>query len=340
MKMTNIKNTRVAVAGCKSTTEYLIRSLHQAGLTVDLLITISPQKAQKVAVADYKDLRSFAINEGIECYTAHKYHLKTIEDQTYLTTVSIDVLFVIGWQRLIPPWLLNHLSQGAFGMHGSADNLPKGRGRSPINWSLIEGRTSFTTNLFRYDAGVDSGDILDSITFCVTSADTAETCHFKNSLAMKTLIIRHYNAIISGEFNLRKQSDNTATFYPKRRPTDSLIDWSSSIHVLHRFIRAVTKPFNGAFTHGQAGVVRLYRAEVFETQLFGFDQCIWGQVVEIFPHDKFLIRVNGGLLLVHEYEGQIALNEVLHDAGLSRQIFATNDRGYHDLTEEELKSLS
>ena len=52
-----------------------------------------------------------------------------------------------------------------------------------------------------------------------------------------------------GHFKLQKQKDILPTYYPKRTPDNSLIDWGLGIYELERFIRAVTKPFNGAFTY-------------------------------------------------------------------------------------------
>ena len=137
---------------------------------------------------------------------------------------------------------------GSFGMHGSSMDLPLGRGRSPMNWSLIEGRDIFFTNLFRYDSGVDSGDILDTFRFDILDKDTSETLHFKNTLAMKFLIEKNLDSLLGKDFHLKKQKNISPTYYPKRTPDDSLIDWNSNINDLDRFIRAVTKPFNGAFT--------------------------------------------------------------------------------------------
>ena len=60
-----------------------------------------------------------------------------------IKSLNIDIIFCMGWQRLIPEWLLNDLSVGAFGMHGSNKPLPHGRGRSPLNWSLIQDKNMF-----------------------------------------------------------------------------------------------------------------------------------------------------------------------------------------------------
>ena len=132
---------------------------------------------------------------------------KSKEDLDFISSLNIDLVFVVGWQRLIPKIILESLSIGAFGMHGSSMDLPLGRGRSPMNWSLIEDKKFFYTNLFKYNSGVDSGDILDTFKFSITNKDTAETLHFKNTLSMKYLILKNIDSLLNNSFTLKKQRD-------------------------------------------------------------------------------------------------------------------------------------
>ena len=107
-------------------------------------------------------LKVFVKNK-VEVYTSHKYSLKSEEDFAFSKN-NFQIGFVVGWQRLIPENILDTFI-GVFGMHGSAMKLPKGRGRSPMNWSIIEGRKVFYTNLFKYNSGADDGDVLDTFKF-------------------------------------------------------------------------------------------------------------------------------------------------------------------------------
>src|SRR5690349_13955899 len=157
--MSNSKT--IAVFGCKATTRFLVESLH-ALYPVKHLITMDPAGGAKHEVADYADLADWARGQGIQLYQVTQYSLKNQHDQENINSLNIDIAFVMGWQRLIPNEILSRLGVGAFGMHGSSVNLPVGRGRSPMNWSIIEGRRMFYTNLFKYDPGVDSGDIVDT----------------------------------------------------------------------------------------------------------------------------------------------------------------------------------
>src|SRR5688572_21829048 len=135
----------LAVAGCKSTTKDLLDFVVGSGHSVASLITLSPEQGQRHEVAGYLDLAPFARAHAISLYQAQDYGLKGETDRAVLGALPIDVLLVLGWQRLIPDWLLSKLGVGAFGMHGSSERLPAGRGRSPLNWSIIQGRRSFLT---------------------------------------------------------------------------------------------------------------------------------------------------------------------------------------------------
>ncbi|MFH1920808.1 MAG: formyltransferase family protein [Planctomycetota bacterium] len=325
---------RIGLFGCKHTTLFLLEAL----LTkVDIagVVTISPAAGEKFQVADYCNLKAHCEKQGVPCYVAKKYSLKDSDDADQVANLKLDLAFVIGWQRLVPEEVLSTLSIGAFGMHGSPDDLPKGRGRSPMNWSLIEGRTHFHTNLFRYDAGVDSGDILDTFVFSIQRSDTAETMHFKNTLAMKRLVLRNLDRLLSGQFELRKQRDLTPTFYPKRTPKDSLIDWHQDLFKIESFVRAVTRPFNGAFSFVDSRKVTIWRAHVFETDLvdFGSRDEEPGTIAEVFPNGKFLVRCRGGLLLVHEYDTSQTLEAGMHlrSPEDAMPTFPTNRHGFHDM---------
>src|SRR5688572_9713863 len=146
---------KIGIAGCKHTTKDLILGLKRNGLRIDHCLTLTPEKAQSHEVAGYYDLRVFLDEEQIPFTIANNYNLKSKEDQEKLLPLGLDILLVMGWQRLIPEWYLNALSVGAFGMHGSSKPLPHGRGRSPMNWSLLQGKTIFYTHLFQYKPGID-----------------------------------------------------------------------------------------------------------------------------------------------------------------------------------------
>ena len=331
--MTGTKRTRTAIIGCKSTTRYLYQSLRST-IAIDSIVTIDPDTADRNQVADYDDLGD--LGSTVQVHVARTYALSTPEDLAMFTRAPYDIALVAGWQRLIPDAVLQTLRVGAFGMHGSSENLPKGRGRSPLNWGLIEGRQWFFTNLFRYAPGIDDGPVVDPACFSINHSDTAETLHFKNLLAMVQLVKKNVAGLVDGTTALQPQPGAEPTYYPKRTPDDSIVDWSLGVFELDRHIRAVAPPFNGAFSFIGDGLVRLIRASIFYTDVESHPfQCSQpGEICGVFPNGKFVVRVNGGALLVHEFEdldGVVVEGAVFTSPEANIRRFPRNDRGYLDL---------
>lgn len=295
--------TRIAFAGSKTTTYECMRQLLLDGFRIDLLVTLTPEQGRHYEVAGYMDLRAFATEHGIRVLHPASYSLREPADQALLEPEAIDILLVIGWQRLIPDWWLSRLGRGAFGMHGSPEPLPRGRGRSPLNWSLLQGKTSFLTHLIRYDAGVDSGGIVGVQKFDITLWDDPDVLHMKNRIAMSRLLRQHLPAIEAGTAVYRPQpADISPTYLPKRSADDGRVVWEDQDMMrLYNHIRAQTRPFPGAFSHLGESQERFYfwKGHPFDSRLEY--EARPGTVVETFYDGSFLVAVWDGSVRIFDY---------------------------------------
>lgn len=296
----DVVRPRIAVAGAQSSTIDFLDGLHRGGLQVDLVLTVGPELAGPIA--DYQDLGPTAAKHGARCLRVATYAMQDEATKDLLSKERIDVLFVVGWQRLIPGWLLDRIPLGAYGMHGSAERLPRGRGRSPMNWSIIEGRDRFYTNLFRYDEGIDSGAIVDTQRFDITERDTIRSLQHKNTLAQVRLTLRHIDAILQGTAPLRPQPTDVApTYYPKRTPEDGVIDWRDDVGRIDRLVRAVGAPYPGAFTYDKDVQVMVWAGSPFDTQI-RFDGAEPGEIVAAFHDGTFVVKCADATFYVTEWE--------------------------------------
>lgn len=299
-----MKKTIIGIAGNKTTTLELINDLEEARISVDYLIHLTPLMATDAAVSQYLDLRETAQARGIKVYHPKTYSLKSEEDRQNITDLRIELLFVMGWQRLIPNWFLTQLKYGAYGMHGSSFPLPEGRGRSPMNWSLVEGRTEFVTHLFKYEPGIDDGMIVGYQWFDINGWDTCETLHFKNRIAMSRLIKENLDKIINEEVSLQSQVDRPPSYYHKRTWKDGIIPWEHSTMQIYNRVRAVTNPFPGAFTFDVDGgnKVMIWDAQPFDTRLC-YD-AVPGSIVEVLYNEQFVVKTGSDSLLVTSWTGK------------------------------------
>jgi methionyl-tRNA formyltransferase len=106
------------------------------------------------------------------------------------------------------------------------------------------------------------------------------------------------------------QQHGEPTYYPKRTPEDGRIDWSKTVFELYNFIRALTKPYPGAFTYIDERKIMIWKAQPFDTRISYFGKKE-GEIVRIFDDGAFVVNCNSGLLLVTEYEGSISDGDIL-----------------------------
>ncbi len=261
--------------------------LASAGYHLDYFINVGPERAG--SISDYLNLSEFAEAHGAQLLRPPTYSMTDARSQEIFADHAIDLVISVGWQRLFPPWFLNRLRLGAYGMHGSAEPLPKGRGRSPMIWSILEGRKQFYTYLFRYDEGVDSGMIVGRQLFDVFPWDTISTLQHKNAVAQAQLLLAHLPALLQGEAALVPQPDDVEpTYYPKRAPEHGVIDWNETAERVDRLVRAVAAPYPGAFSFSDEVRVHIWSGGVFDTNL-GFSPAV-GEIVHAFHDGTFVVQ--------------------------------------------------
>jgi len=158
-----------------------------------------------------------------------------------------DLIFSFYYRRLLSKALLDVPPLGAVNLHGSL--LPKYRGRAPINWAILRGEVQTGVTIHYMDEQADHGDIIAQRPVPITVEDTAFTLSRAIAAAARSLLGEMYPLIVSGRA-LRVPQDHAATTrFGRRRPGDGLIDWRASDWQIYNLVRAVTRPFPGAFTY-------------------------------------------------------------------------------------------
>lgn len=298
--MSNInQNKRLVLCGSHEGGIKAVVGLIESGYKFSALVCLTPEQAKKYNISGYYDYRSLAYELNIPIYIPKTYDLAVDEDIDFFKQGEFDLLIQAGWQRLFPDKVLSSLNIGALGLHGSSDLLPKGRGRSPMNWSLIEGRHRFLMHLFLIKAGVDDGDIIGVKDFDINTYDDIETLYFKYGLVYRDLLIEYLPSVLAGDLRVHPQKGKPS-FYPKRSPEDGHIDWEEmDIWQIYNFVRGQTRPYPGAFADVDGCKIRIWRCRPFDSRI-RFDGATYGEVVERFG-DKLIINCRGGLLIIDEW---------------------------------------
>jgi methionyl-tRNA formyltransferase len=296
--MTTNRQT-MAIIGCMDFGHYCTLQLLKNHYHLDAIISLRPEQAARYNLANYQDYAEIARQYAIPIYYPREYSMKNDEDLAFFQAKRFDLLIIGGWNRLLPEEIVNTASCGALGIHGSSDFLPKGRGRSPLTWSLLEGKKRMITHLFRIRPGVDDGDLIDSAQCDITEFDDIRTLYMKTAIVSARMMRQHIAAVLSGEVISQKQWGEPS-YYPKRTPADGLIDWENmDVWSIYNAVRAQTRPYPGAFALIAGQKYWIWKCRVFDTRMT-YETAKYGDIVERFG-DNLIINCRGGLLLLDEY---------------------------------------
>ena len=291
---------KVVVFGVKDTSENIVTFIQEQICPVDLIITISPEVTKKNQVSGYKGLSVLTEKYGIPVHEADSYFLTDDKTQNFINENEFDIGISMGWQRLIPKSVLDRFKYGIYGFHGNCGYLPFGRGRSPLNWSIILGDTRFNLNMFRYDEKADSPNVFATEMFSITPHDDIRTAQYKNMICSKNLIRKLLKAYNEDNIVIRTESKDYDSWYNKRTAGDGKIDFHARTRDIYNLIRGVAAPFPGAFAMCSDEKVTIWEAHPFD-EMIDFSAYEPGEVIDVFD-GKPVVRTVDGSLLVDRYE--------------------------------------
>lgn len=237
-----VQNLRIGWLGFHQEGIPALRGLKESGIHLEAVITLDEAGVtQRSAIADYAGV--------VDGWDIPLHLIRNINDAAslgLLHSLRLDLLFVIGWSQILKRDALAAAKIGVVGAHASL--LPHNRGSAPINWSLIRGEAVTGNTLIWLTEDVDAGRIIDQTGFPITPYDTCRTLYEKVAHTNHIMIQRLLPRLFAGEIPGRPQPVTDHPVLPRRRPSDGLIDWNHSSKDVYNFVRAMTRPYPGAFS--------------------------------------------------------------------------------------------
>jgi len=167
-------------------------------------------------------------------------------DEERIRAVQPDFLFSFYFRKMIPGRILSLARRGALNMHGSL--LPLFRGRSPVNWAILKGATETGASLHYMTEKPDAGDLVDQERVPIGPEDDALTVSRRVSDAAAVVLARALPRLKAGDAPRIPLDLSKGSYFGGRKPEDGVVDWSHPAKEIHDLVRAVAKPWPGAFT--------------------------------------------------------------------------------------------
>lgn len=259
--------------------------------TDDFFVFSFPEESWEPQYLD--DIRRLATDHGAAFFETRNVAHERFN--SVWSTVPVDLIFVISWRYLIPITLAEKSRLGCIVFHDSL--LPRYRGFAPTVWAMVNGENQTGVTMFHLAEAMDAGDIIDQVAIQIGSDDTIREVMDKVTEAYLYLLEKNLPLIKTGRAPRKPQDQSLATYTCKRMPKDNEIDWSATTDAVYNLIRAVTRPYPGAFTWYNNRKLTVWSASPLRDNLRYVGR-IPGRVVEIRRGEGVVVLTGDGRLLI------------------------------------------
>uniref|UniRef100_A0A8C4ZGG9 10-formyltetrahydrofolate dehydrogenase n=1 Tax=Gadus morhua TaxID=8049 RepID=A0A8C4ZGG9_GADMO len=277
----------IAVIGQSLFGQEVYKELRKDGHTIVGVFTIPDKdgKADPLAVEAERD--------NVAVFKFPRWRLKgqalpEVVAQYKATGAELNVLPFCS--QFIPMEVIDHPQHGSIIYHPSL--LPRHRGASAINWTLIHGDKKGGFTVFWADDGLDTGPILLQRECDVEANDTVSTI-YKRFLFPEGVkgTVDAVRLIAEGKAPRITQPTEGATYECIQKKDNSQIDWNQPAEAVHNWIRGNDKvPGAWATVDGQ-------RVTFFGSSLVASGALPKGQPLEIEGASRPGIVTKAGLML-------------------------------------------
>jgi methionyl-tRNA formyltransferase len=179
---------------------------------------------------------------GIACLKTGS--LKTQEVRGWVSERAPDLIVMAFVTLYMPMSLASIAPSGTLNFHPSL--LPRHRGINAIPWTILCGDKRAGLSVHFVDEGIDTGDVVVQKEVDIADDDDFKSLYFKKIYPLGISAIREAVGLVaSGNPPRMKQDESKSTYEPPIKKEDLMLDWSGSIDMNHRKIRAGNPGFGG-----------------------------------------------------------------------------------------------
>ncbi len=241
-------------------------------------------RGQKLAPPPIKE---YALGRGLKCFQPQdKGELYSI-----LRELNPQCVVVVAYGRILPKEVLELPRFGCINLHASL--LPKYRGSSPIQRSLLAGDSLTGNSVMLMDEGMDTGPVLLRQVIKVEQEDNYHTLSEKLAKSGASLLVQALEGWFKGEINPKPQK-GPATYAPPISKEELRICWKTSSQSVLNRIRAFYP--NAYCFDAKGGRIKILRAKQVEG--------VKGEEGQILDRKRLVIACGDGAVEILELVNQ------------------------------------
>lgn len=221
-----------------------------------------------------------------------------LENEEFLSSFkdyNPDLVILTAYGKIIPSKLLSIPKKGILNLHPSL--LPKWRGATPIQSTILTGGNETGVSLFLMDEEIDHGSIIQKTRYKI---ENTRITYLKlmQELAIlgADIIIKTVPQWLEGKIKPVPQDHSLASYCHKILPEDEKINWEKSAIEIDRKVRALN-PKPGVFTVANNIIVKIVKGYLVDDPSLYTDKSV-GFVFQF--ENKLAVKCGKGIYVIEE----------------------------------------
>ena len=234
-----------------------LRKIYNSSHSIISVVTQPDRPKGRGQIKVASPIKNFAIENNIPLLQPANVNVENFIQS--LLENRPDYIIVVAFGQILREAVLNVPKQFCINLHSSL--LPKYRGAAPINRAILNGDVRSGVTTMKMDKGMDTGDILLIRETLIEKDDDAKSLHDKLSeqggkLVLETLALLEKNNLLP-----TPQDSDLASYAPKLKKEESLIDWEIPANNILNKVRGLT-PWPGTHTLFKGKRLCILKSEV------------------------------------------------------------------------------
>ena len=225
----------ILFAGTPENSSQILKSLiNMENISVKGVISQPDKRGKRGSKLNESFVSKVAKESSIPIFKENDLNSKEFIDN--INKLDIDLLLVVAFGEIIPDWLLSKPNLMPINIHFSL--LPKYRGASPIQSSLINGDIETGITFIKMNASLDAGQTIASFKCNILENDNKVSLEKK----LTKLSIEKINEVLinvkSNNISLVFQNEDAASYCKKINKADGMINFNQPSKLIYDTFRA------------------------------------------------------------------------------------------------------
>tara|TARA_Y100001970_G_scaffold267335_1_gene357185 strand:- start:7249 stop:8199 length:951 start_codon:yes stop_codon:yes gene_type:complete len=281
-------NKKIVYAGSDAFSVQPLKKLLNLKYKNVSVLTRPPKRQGRGMKQKNNPLADFALHDNLQILTPEKPNdndfLAKLEEKKY------DLLISCAYGRVMSEKLLECFHMGNINIHPSL--LPRWRGPSPIESSILEGDKITGVSLMQMTEELDAGPVYEQRSISV-NGENAKDLSEKLALLAGDMIESFLPSFFEGDAKPKQQDESLVTQSKIIKKEDARVDWNETSEVIDSKIKAYY-PWPVAHTYLDDKYLRILDSEAIIGDEDGSDP---GQIVDI-NKKGVIVKCKGGKIIL------------------------------------------